>query len=175
MIKSEVRNVYLPGAMSLSHALWRSLKRFGNAENLLKTMSLKHAFWQCLKRFRTAEHFLKTMSLNNAFWHLTVVQILWNCREKNENNVYKEYILTMFETIWNCRENFENKDGKWCILTVFKTIWFFYVKTCECLPPLPYVFIAFLDIYLFWLFRKSCRPGPSRPTHSYASGRLLFD
>jgi len=122
-------------------------------------MSLKHAFWQCLKRFRTAEHFLKTMSLNNAFWHLTVVQILWNCREKNENNVYKEYILTMFETIWNCRENFENKDGKWCILTVFKTIWFFMSRLVSAYPHCPTFLLHFWIYICFDFLEKVVDPG----------------
>ena len=46
----------------------------------MKTMSLKHAFWHYLKRFGTAEKMLKTMSLKHAFWSM-VLEIIWNCRE----------------------------------------------------------------------------------------------
>mgnify|MGYP007133272253 FL=1 len=53
--------------MSLKHAYWWYLKRFGTVENFLKTMSFKHAFGQNLKRFAIAENILKIMSLKHAF------------------------------------------------------------------------------------------------------------
>jgi len=62
----------------------------GTAENLLKTMSLKNAFSHYLKWFETAK--------------------------KNENKHGKLFIVKVIETIWNCREKIENNDGKWCIL-----------------------------------------------------------
>jgi len=38
-------------------------------------------------------------------------------RKEFENNVSKACILTLLEMIWNCKENFDNKDVKWFILT----------------------------------------------------------
>ena len=77
---------------------------------------------------------------------LVVSEIIWNCREKDENNVHLKHALwrTVFETIWNCsnnmktwkqgrlrvqyvarwydsltcRENVESNEAKWCILTI---------------------------------------------------------
>jgi len=37
-------------------------------------------------------------------WILTLSETIWNCREKNENQVSKACILTVFETIWNYRD-----------------------------------------------------------------------
>ena len=51
------------------------------SETILKTTSLKHAFWRYLKRFGTFyTHFFKAYALK-------VFETIWNCREKNENNV----------------------------------------------------------------------------------------
>jgi len=83
-------------------------------------MSLKYAFWQYLKRFGTAENILKTMSLKHAH------DGIWNNLElqrKDENNVSKESILTVFEKIGTCKEKIENNVSKACILTVFEIIW----------------------------------------------------
>ena len=41
-------------------------------------------------------------------------------------------------------------------------------------PPWPSFYIAFLGILFLWLSRKNCRPGPTRPTRSYASANTFF-
>ena len=71
--------------MSLKHALWRYLKRLGNAECYLKTISLKHAFWRYFNKLGNAEFYLKPMSLKHAFWwYLTR---FGTAEKKPENNV----------------------------------------------------------------------------------------
>ena len=115
---------------SLKHAFWRHLKRFGNAENILKimlflsmrskgiwndlklqrilskTMSLKQAFWWYLKQFGTAENNWKQCTSKACI--VKVFETIWNCREHLQNNVFKACILVVSETIWNCREIDEN-------------------------------------------------------------------
>ena len=102
--------------------VYEKLTRSKRGVLLPRAMPLKYAFRRYLRRFGTAENILKTMSLKHEFWPLMVVETDWNCR-RNENNVSKAYILTVFETIWNCREKHENNVSKACILTVFETIW----------------------------------------------------
>ena len=93
---TRITSVSILKTMSLKHAFWWYLKRFGTAEKQMKTMSLKHAFWRYLKRFGTvgkiwkhenkdayacnmtrfntifwlAEQILKAMKLNGAFWRV---------------------------------------------------------------------------------------------------------
>ena len=85
--------------MSLKHALWRYLKRFGTAEKLfenndgkwcimatdgswndlelqtkMKTISLKHALWRYFKRFGTAENPLKTRYLKVILYSYLILK-----------------------------------------------------------------------------------------------------
>ena len=83
-------------------------------------MSLKHAFWWYLKRFGTTENIFENNVSKACI--LTVFEKIWNCRETNENNVSKTCILTVFKTIWNCREHFENNAFKARIMVVSETI-----------------------------------------------------
>ena len=53
---------------------------------------------------------------------------------------------------------------------LFQDLW---VLTTHC--HWPSFYIAFFDILIFWLSRKSCRPGPTMPTRSYASGIVKYD
>ena len=149
-------------------AIWNCRKLFGNniskewiltmferiwncREKNLKTMYLKHAFWRYWKWFGTAKKTLITRTLNGSFWRLTIVETIWNFREKIKNIVSKACIGTGCETSWNCRKN-ENKDGKWCILTVFKIIWNCYVQTCGCSLLTPIGIHFLLHFWIFWIF-----------------------
>ena len=99
---TRIISVSISKTMSLKHAFWWYLKRFGTAEKQMKTMSLKHAFWWYLKRFGTvgkiwkhenkdayacnmtrfntifwlAEQILKAMKLNGAFWRFYALRLL---------------------------------------------------------------------------------------------------
>ena len=85
----------------------------------IKKISLKHASWRYLKRFGTAENILKTMTVNGAFWRLPIFKTIWNCRFFFENNVSKACVVTVLETIWNCRNKWKqylwsmHPDGIW--------------------------------------------------------------
>ena len=79
----------------------------------MKTMSLKHALWRYLKRFGTAEKSLKACIL-------TLFETIWKFKEFFKNNVFKACILMVFETNWNCREIGENNVSKACILVNLK-------------------------------------------------------
>jgi len=92
--------------------VYEQLTRSKRGVLLPRAMPLKYAFRRYLRRFGTAENILKTMSLKHEFWPLMVVETDWNCR-RNENNVSKAYILTVFETIWNCRNKWE--QGWWSV------------------------------------------------------------
>ena len=85
-----------------SDGIWNDLE----LQKKKKTMSLEHALWRYLKRFGTAENNLKTRTVNGVFWRLTIVESIWNFRRKK--NVSKSCIVTGCETIRNCRKN-ENK------------------------------------------------------------------
>ena len=80
-----------------SDGIWNDLK----LQRRMKTMSLKHAFWRYLKRFGTAE---KNENNVSKACILSVVKTIRNCRE-NINNVSKACILSVVKTIGNCREN----------------------------------------------------------------------
>ena len=59
--------------------------------------------------------------------------------------------------------------------TVNGAFWLYLKLLCQDLWVLtphchwPSFYIACLDILIFWLSRKTCRPRPTMPTHSYAS------
>ena len=115
----------------------------------MKTMFLTHALWRHWKRIGTAEKTLETRTVNGAFWRLTILETIWNFREKMK-------IMSLKHALWRDVKRFgsdeknENKDGKWCIRTVFKTIWNFYVKKCGCSPLTP---IGLQFVLHFWIFQ----------------------
>ena len=151
MIKSEVRDVKLPaGPVSLTHAVWRYLKRFGAAgrtwKQCLQSMhsdtiwkcrfvvvenNANKELWRYLKRFGTEEIVLKTMFLKHAFW--------WYFKRFGTAKKMKTRMVNCF--LWRYlklpKKMKTRTVNAWCILTAFETICIFCVKTCECSPLTP--------------------------------------
>jgi len=91
-------NVSKACILTLFETIWNCRKLFEN------NMSLKHAFWPYLKRFGTAENILKTMSLKHAFWQYSKP---FGTAEKNENKVSKACTMTEFENVLYCIEKWK--------------------------------------------------------------------
>ena len=86
----------------------------------------------------------KTMSLKHALWRYFKLRL--NNWKRGRLRVHSE---TTGNDISNCNEN-QSADS---------TFWAGFL-----------MFFSYYTFFIFLLSRKSCRPGPSSPTRSYASG-----
>ena len=110
-------------------------------------MSLKYAFGWYLKQFGRAE---KTRTVNIAFWRLTIVG---TSEKKWKQCLWSMHCDGMW---WNCRKKMKTRTvngALWRYLKQFKT---FMSRLVSAHPHWPsFFYIAFWDILIFWLSRKS--------------------
>ena len=141
-------------------------------EKNLKTMYLKHAFWRYWKRFGTAKKTLITRTLNGSFWRLTIVETIWNFREKIKTLSLKHALGRDVKRVGTAEKmKTRTVNGVfWRYLKLFETVMSRLVGAHSS-PPLAFTFYCIFGYFEFSTFKKICRPGPTRHTRSYASAR----
>ena len=106
--------------MSLKHAFLYYLKRFGTAEKVLKSNDCKACILTVIETIWNCREKVKWMSLNNALWRY--LKLFWNAKTILKTMELKHAFWRYFKRFGTAHTNNKNNVSKACIVMVFETI-----------------------------------------------------